>query len=1425
MACLAFALWHGPLVLGQALWSDTSIQPFDSAPCVRGNPIQVYNKGSTYYEVVQLDLDTGEYSNLFTLDYFSSGDIINSVDLLLADGEYYAFGSVWQNSEETFCRFDENNVLCFDTPLLSRSSVGAIIGNNFYYGRGKLEYWIKDINTDNPTFGTVSARIDNSLYESTVVDVTEILESGLEMIDDGDPSRNYLVGLGQEFEVFVMRLDSNGEYQDYFVIQDDRVTVDWNGQTPETGTSGFGAAYSYRDGRGGQRVFFTANEGWGLFELSLPITVPDSCWNDVTTNPNTHAECGSATAMVTWRTPSVRTSNNDGMNCHQNTLVLPGETPVPTWSPTPVPSYSPTPTPTAVAPVFPAPTETPTPLPTESPAASPSMSPTESPTTVPTISPTPSPTATPSSSPTVAPSSSPTVAPSSSPTVAPSYSPTVAPSSSPSAAPSSSPTASPTRAPTEIPTLTPTTSPTFAPTGSPTTYCAACSNVCSASPTFAPTTVPTRASFSPTSTPSMPTAQPTWGPTLRGSNSTESLTQSLESDENATALLVPLVYVTDESTDWSLCIPLIILALILGWCLGICCVVRHKKSKRNSPDEPAKDEKDVEAGKSFWDNISTNSVVPDPTALPDGNPSSVYGIASSNGGKSPVQNAETQTGTLDVPEEEIAKKDCPELGQVRPPNENIHSRDKNEISKPGPLQDEMSVPNLPISDPLQKNEDMKLIHSSSMPSRQQPQLNGPVASEVSPRYCDPNDVYEDDGKSQLSCVYVGTPAGNTVLLNVRLTPNGDTVADVKSQLKSRNVALKEPRLIFRSELLANESQPLVSCGVQNESFLQLEGDDDFQFEGRANALQKQHIDLVAAIKRIESDLKSVLESGNEMGADQNSPLDIIIREADHLLRDSTHSNVPLEARYRDLVRAHADTTEKLQNLKGTKSNLSRAEANTQLSALEVKTLEQIAESQRIANDVEKVCGAKLGEDKSCEGRCKVLQLELDKAREEIEKINSPAADLSCEGKCAKLQAELTLVKNELDELKSEMIRASLSVKMPPTLNAPLKQEAFQLSPRAEGVRGFKMNWERNGNMEPLRRLEQAQFHIKHLDPTDLQKPEGAPLPYLESALKRAAILTSSPGDEVSDVWSYPVQERAAAIEPEEAKGVFDRVALAKEIPVYKDEATLSSEFANVAETIEEFNQALINESNISHVVETITESRRAVLEIRRGNIDEIRSLNYPPPMVENILLSVMTIINDDSRKGGWKEMKRRMTKGSLFLREIFEFDATAILPKHVKDTKKIFASHPEDFNPEVITQKGSAALPPLFKWVQTMIYFHDSFKDVPLGLKEHILERVRAAYADFVEDVSLERAISSRRRSRGSSFASSIGSSRASSRSNSRSNSRPNSASEHSSQMRKKSMKERANLGRKSITYERDEYGRIIKDENNSIESILATSH
>jgi hypothetical protein len=47
------------------------------------------------------------------------------------------------------------------------------------------------------------------------------------------------------------------------------------------------------------------------------------------------------------------------------------------------------------------------------------------------------------------------------------------------------------------------------------------------------------------------------------------------------------------------------------------------------------------------------------------------------------------------------------------------------------------------------------------------------------------------------------------------------------------------------------------------------------------------------------------------------------------------------------------------------------------------------------------------------------------------------------------------------------------------------------------------------------------------------------------------------------------------------------------------------------------------------------------------------------------------------------------------------------------------------------------------------------------------------------------------------------------------------SAADHSSMIRKKSEAQRANLGRKSINYQRDEHGKVIKDKNSALDAVL----
>ena len=41
----------------------------------------------------------------------------------------------------------------------------------------------------------------------------------------------------------------------------------------------FGAAYTEVDTNGQQRVLFSSNSGWGLYELDLDFAVPEACWN------------------------------------------------------------------------------------------------------------------------------------------------------------------------------------------------------------------------------------------------------------------------------------------------------------------------------------------------------------------------------------------------------------------------------------------------------------------------------------------------------------------------------------------------------------------------------------------------------------------------------------------------------------------------------------------------------------------------------------------------------------------------------------------------------------------------------------------------------------------------------------------------------------------------------------------------------------------------------------------------------------------------------------------------------------------------------------------------------------------------------------------------------------------------------------------
>ena len=228
-------------------------------------------EGAATYSVREFSLTTGAYDLVYDLDWFDGH--VNAVALL--DGGsygYYAVGSF----DGYLCRFDNASSICAATPLeLSTPNVGAVVGTSYYYAKnvgdrgGEAFYWVANVHTDAPTFNELArVAVSSELFEGSVLDVAVIEEAGDELIDDGDDGGTYLVGLGFGLEVGVVRIDAVGYPVAYAVLN---ATVDWGGA--ERGTTGFGAAFAYvlEDST---RLFFASNEGEGLFELMLPVTVP-----------------------------------------------------------------------------------------------------------------------------------------------------------------------------------------------------------------------------------------------------------------------------------------------------------------------------------------------------------------------------------------------------------------------------------------------------------------------------------------------------------------------------------------------------------------------------------------------------------------------------------------------------------------------------------------------------------------------------------------------------------------------------------------------------------------------------------------------------------------------------------------------------------------------------------------------------------------------------------------------------------------------------------------------------------------------------------------------------------------------------------------------------------------------------------------------
>ena len=324
----------------------------DAVDCVpnKAAPLQVLkHDGATQYTLREWNFQTGEYEQIYEIDYFDGH--VNAVGMWeRSDATNYAIGSFGGNLSwfSKKSRVDIGS-LVYDTP-----NAGCVIEDTYYYARspGKDEtncgiYFVEDI-AGTPRFEeTSNLCISKSVYEGQVLDFVPVNEDDADRygmsstyVDDDATEGTYLFGLGEQHEVLIVKIDSITKFPiAYAVIASD---VDWRGKADDeepNGDSGYGAGYSFV-GPTEQRFFFTSNDGFGMFELQTPLVVPSSCWN-TGTDTDAHAFCDSApAATLTWMGDSAETNANDGLNCPV-TFVFGHISYPPTYAPSPAPSRSP----------------------------------------------------------------------------------------------------------------------------------------------------------------------------------------------------------------------------------------------------------------------------------------------------------------------------------------------------------------------------------------------------------------------------------------------------------------------------------------------------------------------------------------------------------------------------------------------------------------------------------------------------------------------------------------------------------------------------------------------------------------------------------------------------------------------------------------------------------------------------------------------------------------------------------------------------------------------------------------------------------------------------------------------------------------------------------------------------------------------------
>jgi len=186
-----------------------------------------------------------------------------------------------------------------------------------------------------------------------------------------------------------------------------------------------------------------------------------------------------------------------------------------------------------------------------------------------------------------------------------------------------------------------------------------------------------------------------------------------------------------------------------------------------------------------------------------------------------------------------------------------------------------------------------------------------------------------------------------------------------------------------------------------------------------------------------------------------------------------------------------------------------------------------------------------------------------------------------------------------------------------------------------------------------------------------------------------------------------------------AREQYQCVEKLKNITVHEKECSLKKEVSQrltieVQHEIRKINKRSAEvERQLDEARPLLEEAKALVSSIRKSDLDEIRALKNPPPVVELVMTSVVIVLGN--KVESWRDIQKVLA-GFKFVQSVLEFDTEKMKKKTrqeaVKYTKK------GEFNEER-ANKASRCCGPLVRWVKSQIQYSEIL-DIVRPMKREI---------------------------------------------------------------------------------------------------------